>query len=247
MRAIWSTILSTGRSELYFGAPGEERALIVRRVSTARSVRLSVDPRNGAIMLSLPTRHNLRTALKWVETQRAWIDCAVARLPPARPLIPGATLPFEGRELLIDWREGLSRTVRHEEGRLIFGGPRDAVASRVLGWARKRALEVMTHETAEIAAQAGVTIGRVSVADTRSRWGSCSTNGDIRYCWRLIMAPAFVRRSTVAHEVAHRVHMNHSAAFHALAAKLYGGDPQEARAWLKANGSALHWVGRAES
>lgn len=239
--------MSTGRSELYFGAPGEERPLIVRRVSTARSVRLSVDPRNGAITLSLPTRHNLRTALKWAETQRAWIDSAVARLTPARPLIPGATLPFEGEELLIDWREGLSRTVRHEPGRLIFGGPRDAVASRVLGWARKRALEVMTRETAEIAARAGVTVGRVSVSDTRSRWGSCSANGDIRYCWRLIMAPVFVRRSTVAHEVAHRIHMNHSAAFHALASQLYGGDPDEARAWLKAKGSALHWVGRAES
>ena len=247
MPAIWNSILSTGPSELSFGPAGRERPLQIRRRPGARSVRLTVDPRTGAITLSLPPRHSLRAALAWAEGQHRWVEDALSRIPVPRPIYPGGPFPFEGRDLIVDWCEGLTRTVRHEDDRLVFGGPLDAVASRVLGWARKQALERMTRETHEIAAKAGVSIGRVSVADPRARWGSCSANGDIRYSWRLVMAPVYVRRSTVAHEVAHRVHMDHSPAFHALAAKLYGGDPDEARAWLRAHGSALHWVGRETS
>ena len=104
---------------------------------------------------------------------------------------------------------------------------------------------MLTRETGEFAALAGVTVGRVAIGDARGRWGSCAQDGAIRYSWRLILAPAWVRRATVAHEVAHRVHMNHGAAFHALVAALLGADPAPARAWLRANGAALHWVGRS--
>lgn len=236
--------MSNGGSELSFGREGAERPLVVRRSRQARRMRLSVDPRNGAVILSLPWRASLAPALAWAEGQRPWIESALAGIPSARPIRPGGTFPFEGEELLVDWRADLPRAVRREPGRLVFGGPRDAMASRLLGWARRQALAVMERETREIAALAGVTVGRVGVGDPRARWGSCAANGDIRYSWRLIMAPVFVRRSTVAHEVAHRVHMDHSPAFHVLTARLYGGDPDAARAWLRANGSALHWVGR---
>lgn len=243
MRAIWSIILSTGRSELSFG----DYPLVVRRSRQARRMRLSVDPRSGAITLSLPWRAALKPALEWVGEQRPWVEAALQKIPRARPIRPGGTFPFEGEELLVDWREGLPRAIRHEPGRLIFGGPGDAIASRVLGWAKRRAHETLARETHEVAALAGVTVGRIGIGDPRARWGSCAANGDIRYSWRLIMAPAFVRRSTVAHEVAHRVHMDHSPAFHALAARLHGDDPNRARAWLRAHGSALHWVGREDS
>ena len=78
-----------------------------------------------------------------------------------------------------------------------------------------------------------------------SRWGSCASTGTIRYSWRLILAPAFVRRATVAHEVAHLVHMNHAPAFHALVAEILGSDPRPARAWLRREGAALHRFGAA--
>ncbi len=85
----------------------------------------------------------------------------------------------------------------------------------------------------------------VGVGDPATRWGSCATTGAIRYSWRLILAPPAVRQSVVAHEVAHLVHPNHGPAFWALAAELTAGDLTAARAWLKAHGAALHWIGRA--
>jgi len=247
MRAIWNIILSTAPSDIVFGAPGRERPLSVRRSRQARRMRLSVDPRTGAVTLSLPWRASLRPALEWAAGQRSWVEAALSRIPEPRPIRPGGTVLFEGDPLLIDWRAGLSRTIQRGQDRIIFGGPEDAVASRVLAWLKREARVILERETREIAAIAGVLVARIGVGDQRARWGSCAANGDIRYSWRLIMAPAFVRRSTVAHEVAHRVHMDHSPAFHALAARLYGDDPGKARDWLRAHGSALHWVGREES
>src|SRR3546814_1211329 len=111
------------------------------------------------------------------------------------------------------------------EGCLMLGGAEEAIAPRVLRWLRDRARETLHHETEVYAARAGLRLGQVSVGDPRSRWGSCASNGNIRYSWRLICAPIFVRRATVAHEVAHLAHMDHSPAFHARHADIYGGDP----------------------
>ena len=100
-------------------------------------------------------------------------------------------------------------------------------------------------ETAEYAAKAKVSVVQVAVGDAKGRWGSCASSGVIRYSWRLILAPSWVRRATVAHEVAHRVHMNHAPVFHALVEQLYGEDPTPARVWLRTHGAELHWFGRS--
>ena len=102
----------------------------------------------------------------------------------------------------------------------------------------------MSLETAEYAAQAGVTVAGVSLGDADTRWGSCSAAGRIRYNWRLILAPPAVRRWVVAHEVAHRRHMNHGTAFKALEAKLFDGDVAAARSFLRRLGPRLKRVGR---
>jgi predicted metal-dependent hydrolase len=137
------------------------------------------------------------------------------------------------------------RGVRRESGELRVGGDPELFETRVLRWLRAEALRVLDQETRQLAAHAGVTVSGVSVSDTRSRWGSCSASGKIRYSWRLILAPSFVRRSTVAHEVAHRVHMNHGPAFKALEERLLGESPSLSRAWLRSHGASLHGYGRS--
>jgi predicted metal-dependent hydrolase len=183
-------------------------------------------------------------ALAWAEDKRAWVEAELARLPLGSPIVPGGDVPFEGRPLHVIWSADKSRTVTREGDGLIVGGPLESLSNRIIRWLRCEAQQVLEAETREIAAQAGVTVGNVSVGDPRGRWGSCSSSGDIRYSWRLIMAPIEVRRATVAHEVAHRLHMDHSPAFHAAAARLFGRSGDAERRWLRDNGSRLHWVGR---
>jgi len=209
----------------------------------AKRMRLAVDPRDGSVRLTLPRRASERAARAWVEAHRGWIEHQLSLLPQPRPILPGTTIPLRGEAVRIDWAPEHPRTLSEAPGRLIVGGPREGVSRRVLTWLRREALRQLEAETRAVAAEAGVSVGRVSVGDPRARWGSCSSKGDIRYAWRLILAPPFVLTSTVAHEVAHRLHMDHSPAFRAAEARLLGTDPEPARAWLRDHGAGLYWVG----
>lgn len=231
-------------AEIAFTVRGRRHPLLVQRNPRARTMRLRIDPRDGGVRLTLPSRTSLRAARAWVESQRDWIERELSVLPAPSPLAPGAVIPFEGSPLVIEWRGGASRTVRRENDKLIVGGPPELVHARILRWLKREADARLAAETRAMASRAGVALGRVAVGDPRSRWGSCTASGDIRYSWRLILAPPEVREATVAHEVAHRLHMHHGPEFHAAVARLLGRDPAPERRWLRAHGAMLHGVGR---
>nr|WP_277998396.1 SprT family zinc-dependent metalloprotease [Sphingomonas liriopis] len=206
---------------------------------------MSLDPASGRARLVVPKRAALKPALAWAAGKAEWIAEQRARLPSPRPYAPGMVLTVADRVLTIDWQPGSRRRVELEGDTLSLSGPLETLPRRVETWLKRQALDLLATETAEYAAKAGVTVAHVAIGDARGRWGSCAHDGTIRYSWRLILAPGWVRRATVAHEVAHRVHMNHAPAFHALVERLYDGDPTPARAWLRDHGAALHWVGRS--
>lgn len=239
-RAISSIISSIVSSDLTIG----EVPVTLHHSPRARRLRLRVDPRTRAVVLTVPPRISQRRALAWASGYRDWIARALAELPLPLPIEPGMLIPYRGAPHRLHWEPGRPRRIETCEGRLLAGGPRDGLATRVLRWLRAEALALLTEETRDCAARAGVALPRVGVGDPISRWGSCSSRGAIRYSWRLIMAPDFVRRATVAHEVAHLVHMNHGPDFHALVAALHGADPAPARRWLRREGAALHRIGR---
>jgi predicted metal-dependent hydrolase len=232
-------------SELLFRGGDTAAALRVKVSPRARAMRLRVDARTGGVVLTIPRRASRRKALEWAAGQRAWVEAQLARVPPAARLGPGTVVPIRDVPHLIDWKRDRSRRVALEPGLLLLGGPLENVENRVLRWLRRHALEILAAETAEFAARAGVTVARVAVGDPLSRWGSCSVSGAIRYSWRLILAPDWVRRATVAHEVAHRVHMHHGPDFHVLVRRLLGADPKPARLWLRRAGPLLHRIAAA--
>ena len=195
------------------------------------------------MLLTVPRRVSRRRALAWASEHRQWIERALADIPPPRAFAPGERIPVFGELWLIDWDAARPRRIQLEAGRLVCGGPPDGLERRILRWLKAEALALLTRETQEFAVKAGLTVARVGIGDPVSRWGSCSAKGAIRYSWRLLLAPDFVRRATVAHEVAHLVHLNHGPAFHALVAEILGADPRPARAWLKREGAALHRLG----
>jgi predicted metal-dependent hydrolase len=208
-------------------------------------MRLRVDQRTGTVLLTIPSRASQRKALAWAADQRSWIEAQLAKIAPTARLLPGSEIPLHGRPHLIDWDPSRPRAPRLEPDRLVAGGPMDGLESRLLRWLRRHASELLAAETREFAAKAGAKVIRVGVGDPVSRWGSCSSSGAIRYSWRLILAPDWVRRATVAHEVAHLVHMNHGPDFHALVEQLLGADPKPARSWLRSNGPLIHRIARA--
>ena len=80
---------------------------------------------------------------------------------------------------------------------------------------------------------------QLTLKDTRSRWGSCSAEGNLMFSWRLILAPPSVLDYVVAHEVAHLRHMDHSRAFWNVVRKVCP-EYQAPRNWLRREGAGLH-------
>ncbi|MBU6207163.1 MAG: M48 family metallopeptidase [Alphaproteobacteria bacterium] len=221
------------------------RAVQVVRHPRARALRLRLDRRSGAVILTLPPRAGMRDALAWARSKEDWVRGAVDEAQAPMPICAGMSIPYCGGAVRLVHAPQASRVPHLVADQLIVGGAAAELPGRVIRWLKRAALDLLTRETAEFAALVPVTVAGVGVGDPVSRWGSCAASGKIRYSWRLILAPANVRRATVAHEVAHRVHMNHSPAFHAQVAQLLGHDPKAERAWLRAHGPALQRWGMA--
>jgi len=237
---IWRIILFRAKSDPALEVQGRLLPIMVRRHQQSRGYRLRYDALAGALRLTMPMRGAERDAIAWARTQHGWVATQMARQPQVRRLAPDESFPFEGIDRRILWDRAYPRLPQLTDDSLILGGLEESVGARVLRWLRAHALEVLTTETHEFAAREGLVVSSVRVADPRSRWGSCAHDGSIRYSWRLIFAPSFVRRATVAHEVAHLLHMDHSPAFHRAHARLLGEDPAPARQWLRAHGATLH-------
>jgi predicted metal-dependent hydrolase len=236
---MWSNARSEASLEATLPAPIE-----IRRLRNARRLRLRFDEASGTLKLTCPWRTSRRTALAWALDQREWIEAQLARAEPAEPFEPGATIPLEGEEVQLVRDPAAPRTPACANGVLRVGGPSEGFARRIELFLKRRALELMSHEADEYAAAAGTSVRSVSVGDAGTRWGSCSSHGNIRLSWRLILAPPEVRRFVVAHEVAHLRHLDHGAKFKALEAELYGPGLAEAKALLRRVGPRLRRIGR---
>jgi len=243
MPATWNGILSTGRSEP-LSLPGLAWPVELRPHPRARSLRLRLDEARGLLTLTCPRRVGRKAALDWAQGQAAWVEAQLATIQPGEPFLPGGAVPLEGRNVLLHWDPALPRTPVLAGEAIQCGGPEPGFAGRIERFLRAEARRKLSLETADAATRAGVTVRAVAVGDASSRWGSCSSSGAIRFNWRLILAPPHLLRWVVAHEVAHRLHMNHGPAFRALEAELYGGDVLAARAELRLLGPRLKRVGR---
>lgn len=200
------------------------------------------------IRITMPNYATTSAAMDFVLQKRQWIAARLQSAPAAAPLGPGEIIAFEGEPHHIVWNPAATRTVRRiqaDDGwELQLGGPEDMVADRVVRWLKAEARRTFAEDIGHYCARAGEEPPQLSLGDPRSRWGSCSSRGTISLSWRLIMAPASVRRSVIAHEVAHIRHMNHSPAFYAWLDQLYEGDRKAADRWLKMHGTGLQRVGR---
>jgi len=211
--------------------------ITLRRTARARRFSLRVSQLDGRVTLSLPLRAREAEAMAFAATQEGWLRAALARMPVRAGVGIGSVIPVEGRLLTLVSAGG--RGVRVAADRLEVPGDAAAAGARVGAWLRVLARERLLAASDHYAGQIGRQVTRVTLRDTRSRWGSCTADGALMYSWRLILAPPSVLAYVAAHEVAHLAQMNHSPAFWAVVQGLYPGW-QSQRAWLHAQGPGLH-------
>ena len=223
---------------------GRALPIAIRRHARAQRLTMRLAPDGSEIRVTLPRWGRTRDALVFAEARSAWIAAQLARIPVAEPVLAGSRIRFRGHELTVDWNEKARRLPRQEGDRLYLGGPQAGIGGRVQRWLETQAIELMRTDLAEYCERALLSAPELRLSRAQRRWGSCSGSGPnarcIRINWRLVQAPDAVRRSVVAHEVAHLTHFDHSPAFHAHLARLFEGEIADADRWLKEHGRSLY-------
>ncbi len=221
----------------------------VRRVASARRLILRVRAATRDVVLTMPPRSSLPRARIFVERHAEWIGRRLDGLPAPTPFGPGAVIPLRGILHEIVHRPGGRGVVWIEADaqapRLCVGGDVPFVARRVRDYLQAQARVDLAAAAARHARMLDVTVRRITLRDTTTRWGSCSSSRALSFSWRLVMAPPYVLDYLAAHEVAHLRHMNHSNAFWATVVGLVP-DYGRAEAWLKLNGLGLMRFGVPE-
>lgn len=208
----------------------------LRRSARARRLTLRVSQLDGRVTLSVPRFVAEAEALRFARGREAWLRKALGKVAAPVAVGQGTVLPVEGEDIRIALYDRRTRTGL-EQGVLRVRPDRPGAA--VQAFLKARARDRLVAASDRYAAALGASYKAVTLRDTRSRWGSCTSDMRLMYSWRLIMAPPAVLDYVAAHEVAHLRHMDHSPAFWAVVAELCPDHAQH-REWLRDNGPALH-------
>ncbi len=210
----------------------------LRTSRRARRLSLRLSRLDGKVTLTRPTFATDQEAIGFLEDRADWLREHFADVRPAQAVSVGATVPYLGQEVQI--RLGTGRRAAVSEDAITVPDARRA-GIMVKALLKARARDLLSAVSDDYAAALGRPYSRITLRDTRSRWGSCTTDGALMYSWRLIMAPPEVLHYVAAHEVAHLEEMNHSPAFWSVVERLFG-DYRAPRLWLRNEGDRLHRV-----
>jgi predicted metal-dependent hydrolase len=190
-------------------------------------------------MVIAPSRPALDRAVEFAHSEADWIARQLAQVPSRVTLIPGARIPFRGQEHIITRSDDGAVFVDTDACAIAVSGRLEHAPRRIFDFLKKQAKKELETAAFGYAARIGIKPRRITVRDTASRWGSCSSTRSLSFSWRLILAPPFVLDYVVAHEVAHLKEMNHGVHFWKIVRDLVG-DVEKPQAWLRQHGSALH-------
>lgn len=212
------------------------------RSAKAANLTMRVDSRRRHLRVTLPPNARAHRVEAFLRGHEGWIRAQAAKVPDRVPFLPGSVVPVLGLPRTIRQLEGErfpARLADGPDGPAIEVGRTEYVETKVLALLRSEAARKLGRLTRVKAEAIGKAVRGVTIKDTTSRWGSCSSTGDIAYSWRIVMAPPEIVDYLAAHEVAHLAEMNHGPRFWRICRSLSGIDPDRANGWLQAHGTRL--------
>jgi predicted metal-dependent hydrolase len=223
------------------------RSLPLRIVENDRAKRLTlrIDAGGQGLRVTVPPGMRLAEIDRFLERHHGWLEARLAKLPDRPMLRPGVKIPIRGvpHRIVHEPSRGTVETAMSDDGPLlIVHGDRRFLTRRIADYLKREAKRDIGALVDGHTAKAGRRAKSIRFKDTTSRWGSCSSAGNLSFSWRIMMAPPAVIDYLVAHEVAHLKEMNHGPKFWKLCHELCP-DTDRCRAWLKRNGSALQAIG----
>lgn len=210
----------------------------LRNSARAKRLSLRVSRLDGRVTLTMPNRTPAREGIAFLQAKENWLRGHLDQLAPVQSIMVGGTVLFQGAPLPIVAAGAVRPKLSVDN---VTVSAKKPVGPQIKGVLRQYARNALAEASDRYAAQLGRTYTSLTIRDTRSRWGSCTSKGGLMYSWRLIMAPPDVLDYVAAHEVAHLVEMNHSPAFWQVVARICP-DYQTHRQWLRDQGDLLHRI-----
>lgn len=219
----------------------------VHRHPTARRLTLRVSHTDRAIVLTMPRHTDFREADRFLAKSLDWVRERLEGVPDAIAFEHGACIPVRGIPHTIAFagrRPGLpvaaiGPLAAGERARLVVSGELGHAPRRLRDWLKAEARRDLDERVMHHAGQLSLRARRIIVRDQKSRWGSCSSDGQLSFSWRLILAPPLILDYVAAHEVAHLAEMNHGPRFWQLVRKTMPR-MEEAKLWLRTDGMSLY-------
>lgn len=224
---------------------GDETLIVrVRESARAKTARIIVGPRRPLEVI-VPRGVSDADVDEFLEEKRRWVErkVAAARAISARPPRLGLECPgavcLDGKELLVERRDGLRSIATCSDGRLVLAGSQEGAPAAVERWYRREARRRIEEVAAREAERLGLSFRSITIRDPHTRWGSCSRKGNLSFSWRLAVAPPEVLEYVVVHELCHLREPSHQKAFWRLLSAARPGWQEQAR-WLREHGQEVH-------
>jgi hypothetical protein len=222
----------------------------IKLIKSKRSkyMRLSISS-YGEIRLSVPYNATLVHINNFLQDKGSWLDKAITGLKLATPLEinddSGLSIAGENYSFIVYQDQPELKIQIDQSGQRIFifnDGSSQAVVKELLrDKIRKLAGSIIAQRVEAYASIMGISYGRISIREQRSRWGSCSSMGNLNFNWKIVLAPTRIMDYVIVHELAHILEHNHSQNFWQLVEK-YLPQYKPYRKWLRENSSQLDIV-----
>ena len=212
-------------------------SISVGQSKIAKNYSIRISNNNGVVKLTIPRNGSYQKALEFARSREKWIREKLSNQLPE--IIPGygSILLYQGKRLII--RQSEIKKIYQHEDEIFIPGPLEKINGKIKGYLKVKARDHLDFSSKKYSNLLGKSYKRITIRDTHSRWGSCTSDGNLMYSWRLIMAPPDVLNYVAAHEVAHLSHLNHSEEFWGTVEFLMP-DFKKYKNWLKNNGQLLH-------
>ena len=212
----------------------------VRKVRNSTRLSLRVSSISENVTLTAPVNTKQDVLLRFLESKENWIKENLLKISDKKVNVDiGRLIPIFGTKKHIEiCSESLNVRIIGNSIRIPNTVAKPGLA--VENFLKKLAREEITSVANYYCGKLGVSYGSIKLRDTRSRWGSCSSNSNLMFSWRIIMAPRNIIRYLVAHEVTHLKHFNHSREFWLEVRSIFGSYENE-RNWLRTEGTDLHF------
>ena len=210
--------------------------IFLRRNSNSRRITLRISALDGKITATGPNYIDFKEFKSFAESKKTWLKSKRKSFEPPILVSEGIKIPIGGIDTKISFGEF---QMQKKVGSILYICQQKPVSTQVKKYLKEICRVQVDNMCKGFAERLGAQFRKITLRDTRSRWGSCSNDANLMFSWRLVMAPENILAYVAAHEIAHLKYMDHSNEFWQTVEYLFGPYKNE-RTWLKQNGSSLH-------